>query len=115
MSDVPINNVGSGNVAGLGIGPQGEPGIKKKPTILRRKPRKLTENDLFMGSRIFDIDPKRYFQSRFGKRKYARWMNYVGDDEVGNKIRMYGKLFPNKPIILRNINTGEMLFLRYIN
>lgn len=27
--DVPVNNVSNGNVAGLGVGQQGEPGIKK--------------------------------------------------------------------------------------
>lgn len=26
----PANNVGDGNIAGLGVGPQGEPGVKKK-------------------------------------------------------------------------------------
>lgn len=26
----PVNNAGSGNIAGLGIGPQGEPGVYKK-------------------------------------------------------------------------------------
>lgn len=45
--DAPANNVGSGNIAGLGVGPQGEPGInplnkyKRKnmrdTLILRRK------------------------------------------------------------------------------
>ena len=25
-----LNNVGDGNIAGLGVGPQGEPGIRKK-------------------------------------------------------------------------------------
>jgi hypothetical protein len=28
--DVPVNNVGGGNIAGLGVGDQGEPGVKKK-------------------------------------------------------------------------------------
>lgn len=28
--DVPANNVGAGNIAGLGVGPQGEPGVNKK-------------------------------------------------------------------------------------
>jgi hypothetical protein len=28
--DAPANSVGGGNIAGLGVGPQGEPGIKKK-------------------------------------------------------------------------------------
>lgn len=39
----PVNNVGSGAIAGLGVGPQGEPGIKKKKktatfiSFIRRK------------------------------------------------------------------------------
>jgi hypothetical protein len=37
---VPVNNVGGGNIAGVGIGPQGEPGVsprkkKKKDAVLR--------------------------------------------------------------------------------
>ena len=28
--DVPANNVGGGAIAGLGVGPDGEPGVKKK-------------------------------------------------------------------------------------
>lgn len=31
--DAPINNVGSGQVAGLGVGAQGEPGVNKKKKI----------------------------------------------------------------------------------
>jgi hypothetical protein len=31
--DVPVNNVGGGQIAGAGVGPQGEPGIKKKKKI----------------------------------------------------------------------------------
>jgi hypothetical protein len=34
---VPVNNVGGGNIAGCGIGPQGEPGVylkKKKKRLL---------------------------------------------------------------------------------
>ena len=30
LEDAPVNNVGGGNIAGVGIGPAGEPGIKKK-------------------------------------------------------------------------------------
>jgi hypothetical protein len=34
--EVPVNNVGSGNIAGLGVGPQGEPGVnmKKKRKVI---------------------------------------------------------------------------------
>lgn len=43
--DAPTVNAGSGNVAGLGVGVQGEPGVKKdqkKPLVLSRQiwPRK---------------------------------------------------------------------------
>jgi hypothetical protein len=30
VGGVPANNVGTGNIAGLGVGPQGEPGVDKK-------------------------------------------------------------------------------------
>jgi RecJ-like exonuclease len=29
----PANSAGSGNIAGIGVGPQGEPGIKKRKLI----------------------------------------------------------------------------------
>jgi hypothetical protein len=29
----PTNNVGDGEIAGLGIGPQGEPGVKKRKKL----------------------------------------------------------------------------------
>lgn len=43
-STVPTNNAGTGNVDGIGVGPRGEPGIKKKklrvlfPMIKRQAP-----------------------------------------------------------------------------
>lgn len=33
--DAPTNNAGSGNIAGLGVGPKGEPGYSKS-TVLKR-------------------------------------------------------------------------------
>ena len=40
--DAPVNVVGGGQIAGLGVGPQGEPGVKKKKvasfiSFMRRK------------------------------------------------------------------------------
>jgi hypothetical protein len=35
--DAPANAVGGGNIAGVGVGPQGEPGFKKKKSkVLKR-------------------------------------------------------------------------------
>jgi hypothetical protein len=31
--DMPVNNVSGGNIAGVGVGPQGEPGVKKKKKV----------------------------------------------------------------------------------
>jgi hypothetical protein len=31
--DTPVNAVGGGQIAGLGVGPQGEPGIKRKKKV----------------------------------------------------------------------------------
>jgi hypothetical protein len=41
--DAPVNNVGGGAIAGVGVGPQGEPGVKKRKlasfiSYIRRKP-----------------------------------------------------------------------------
>ena len=41
----PANAVSGGNIAGVGVGPQGEPGVKKKKKVasfisfIRRKPK----------------------------------------------------------------------------
>ena len=33
QEDAPTNSVGGGQIAGLGVGPQGEPGIKRKKKV----------------------------------------------------------------------------------
>lgn len=35
--EAPVNSVGGGNIAGIGIGSAGESPIKKKPKVLTRK------------------------------------------------------------------------------
>ena len=45
--DVPVNNVGAGQVASLGVGPQGEPGGTKRRInykLLRRWTKKNVNN-----------------------------------------------------------------------
>jgi hypothetical protein len=42
QEDAPVNAVGGGQIAGVGVGPQGEPGVKKKKvasfiSFMRRK------------------------------------------------------------------------------
>jgi len=52
-------------------------------------------------------------KSRMGKKKYHRYENYVGNDEVGEAIRAFGRANPSKPIILQDSLTGAMLYLKY--
>jgi hypothetical protein len=120
----PVNNVGGGNIAGVGVGPQGEPGVdlKKKRTpflfkTIEKRKKPVTEETIteetFAGHTVFAVDTDRFYACKLGKRKYARWVNYVGDDEVGKRIRAFGYKYPSKPIILKNASTGAMLYLRY--
>lgn len=57
IEDAPVNNVGSGNIAGTGIGPDGEPHVKQTKMIRRKKrdeSEELTE-ETYSQSRILDI------------------------------------------------------------
>ena len=60
--DAPVNNVGGGNIAGVGVGPAGEPGImpkkKKKKTIimsmLKRNIKENFDNNNIMLKQVLD-------------------------------------------------------------
>jgi hypothetical protein len=58
--DAPVNNVGGGNIAGVGVGPAGEPGIKKKKKksivmgMLKRKVQENTDNNNVMLKQVLD-------------------------------------------------------------
>lgn len=98
LNEEIANTVGSGNIAGT----TGDP-PKGSKTIMRR----FANNDVFV------VDQERYMKSRMGKRKFLKYETYVGNDEVGDSIRQYGRKNPNKPIILQCEKTGAMCFLRY--
>lgn len=98
--DVAANSVGGGNIAGLGIGPQGEP-----PGMLRRKK--------FAGNEVFTIDSDHFNRCRMGKYRYHKYESYVGDNDAGKQIREYGVRNPGKAIVVEDEKTGAMMFLRY--
>lgn len=122
------NTAGSGAIAGIGVGPQGEPGIvvsgddelssasfsAKKAVwpMTKRKDSKISE-DLFAGSEVFDVSADVFHKCRLGKLRYHRWSKYVGDDDMGQKIRDYGQQNPSASIVIRNAQTGAMMFLRH--
>lgn len=92
-SEAPVNvaNTSDGNVA------------SDTPVI---KPRK------FAGMPMFDVDPDKYCDCKAGKYRYHRYSKYVGNDDVGEAIRQYGRKNPNDPIIVRNSQTGAMMYLK---
>lgn len=92
------NVASSGAVAGL----TGEPPVGKK-VMMRR----------FANNNVFVVGDDTYRKARLGKKKYLKYEKYVGNDEIGNAIREYGRKYPKKPIILQNGENGPMIFLRY--
>lgn len=72
------------------------------------------EPDVFAGHHVFDVDADRFEQCRLGKQHNAhKYERYVGNDEVGESIRQYGRNNPKKPIIVRHKDNGQMIFLKY--
>jgi hypothetical protein len=99
LSGVPTNNVGGGAIAGLGVGPQGEPGVKK-----RKK---------FAGSTVFKVPSKSFVMARMLKRKHVRFESYLGDPDVAKEIAEFANANWKEAIIIEDEQTGAMMYLRY--
>jgi len=95
--DAPVNNVGSGAIKG----------IDPPKVMLRRKS--------FAGQTVFEVDDERFHKARLGKKKYIKYEEYVGNDDLGEEIRQYGRANPGRPIILQHEGTGAMMYLKYGN
>ena len=67
----------------------------------------------FGGTRVYVVPNDRWHASRLGKNRYARYEKYVGNDKLGETIRLYGRTNPKSPIILKNEDNGAMLYLKY--
>ena len=51
------------------------------------KPPKGLVMKKFRNADVFSVDPTMYHKARFGKKKYTKYSNYVGEDEAGQYIR----------------------------
>ena len=101
--EAPANKTGV-NVVGTG----------DDPTVWKRKKKKV-KTEQFGGNKVFIVSGQRFYNSRLGKARYARYEKYVGNDDVGEAIRLYGRTNPKLPIILKNSENGAMLYLKYGN
>ena len=96
----PTTAMGGGNIATRGI-----PLLKKPPKGMVMKK--------FGGIDVFAIDPTYFQKSRLGKKKHTRYSGYVGEDEVGEYIRVFARKYPKKPIIVMDSQSGCMQYLRH--
>lgn len=71
-----------------------------------------TPDEDHAGDAVFHVDKDSYHKSIKGKAKYARFKTYVGEDETGKSIRHYALRNPNKNIILKDKDSGNMVYLR---
>jgi len=70
--------------------------------------------DTFAGRKVFAVDSDTFQRCRLGKRKHARYEQYVGTGPQGQAIRDYGRSRDGRRgIILVDNTTGAMLYLRH--
>lgn len=121
--DAPTVNAGSGNIAGIGVGPKGEPGVRRKdqaknkspilyPQMMKRTEPNMVAEDTFAGAKIFEVSSSVFHNLTMQKRKGKHWRTYLEEDDCYAEIREWAN--KNKgPIIVRNATTSEMRYVRY--
>lgn len=126
----PTNSAGGGGIAGIGVGPQGEPGVspriqkkrygktKTTPTSVimgyfRRKAPNMMAEETFAGAIVFEVSSSTFHNAKTEKRRGKHWRTYLDECDELAEIREYAKKNPHKAIVLRNENTGEMCYAKY--
>lgn len=105
--DAPVNAAGGGNVAGLGVGPQGEPGRPLQLMPIARRGKK------FMGVEPYLVPSRVFNQIREAKKKGKHWRKYLDEDDAYHFIRMEAKKNKKGAIIIEDENTGALCFVKY--
>lgn len=72
----------------------------------------IEPDEHFAGNPVFHCDSDTFHNCRMGKSRYAKYKTYVGEDEIGEKIKTYSKANLDKSIILKNKHDGSMIYLR---
>jgi len=101
QEDAPLNSAGSSNgpIKGLGKPPEDGPPVKK-----RKK---------FAGHEVFEVSSDEYSKCLQGRPKYERWSRRFDMEKLENiDIRTYAHKNPGKSIVIQDVRTGEMTFLR---
>jgi uncharacterized Zn finger protein (UPF0148 family) len=75
-----------------------------------------TGQDTFAGYPVFTVSGQEYSNCIDGRKKHERWNKRLNmNNETSSAIRRYNHKNPGKPIVIRNEDTGEMIFLRRKN
>jgi hypothetical protein len=81
-------------------------GVSTDVPVVRRKRKRQ--------QRVFEVSPETFKKFKKGKKKYAKWSNYLQlDDENESKIYKYAKNYPDGIITLKNSETGETKSIRF--
>jgi len=98
---------GGGAVAGLGVGPQGEPGRPPELMPMARRGKK------FMGIEPYLVPSRVFNQIREAKKKGKHWRKFLDEDDAYHFIRMEAKKNKKGAIIIEDENTGALCFVKY--
>jgi len=106
--DAPAMSVGAGVIAGMPTKDTADqtPVRRKKPDMLRR-------TKTFAGKKVFVVDPTTYHEAYLGKRRYEHYEKYLGNCDIADEIREFGRKYWAEPIIIENEQTGAMVYLKY--
>ena len=99
--DAPANSVGGGNVAGLGVGPQGEPGVHPK-----RKKKKRTNQSI--------IDHRKFILTRAYKDYIQTYEEFDIITGIGQQVKEYYDVLPDTDFFIVNEKTDEEFNIREI-
>lgn len=94
------NTAGAGNIAGIGVGSHGEPGIKRGK---------------FAGATTFMFKRKQFLEfQNLQKRDRKWWKTYLGENEdYLEEVRKYARRNPKSPIVFECEDTGHLFYVRY--
>lgn len=111
--DAPANSAGAGGIAGIGIGPQGEPGVNLRKKKHDKEDEVIAEHaDTFANADVFDVSPDTLFRMRGPKLPWQRFNQFVGEEPNGESIRQHARKQWSRDIILRDSRSGAMTYLR---
>jgi hypothetical protein len=80
-----------------------------KPLPKKKRKKELEE---YQG-KSFSVSAKQFENLKAGKIRGARWNKYIDENsELGTEIKKFSLRNPSKPVVIRNEETGEVVFLR---